>query len=135
MRVDLSAPLPFTALNPLEVAQPQRSLNQPQKLSSVQPPEEPQHKIVEANVSTGDTLDSNHEAKKQLEEVLKQLNSTVQRLEPHLEFSFSTEDNRLVVKLVDGIKNEVLRQMPPEEMLTLSRRLNDLRGLLLNEIG
>jgi flagellar protein FlaG len=72
---------------------------------------------------------------KELEETLAQMNKAVQRLEPHLEFSFSTEDNRLVVKLVDGIKNEVLRQMPPEHMLKLSRRLDDLRGLLLNEIG
>ena len=71
----------------------------------------------------------------QLEETLAQMNKAVQRLEPHLEFSFATEDNRLVVKLVDGIKNEVLRQMPPEDMLSLSRRLDDLRGLLLNEIG
>ncbi len=74
-------------------------------------------------------------AQKQLEETLAQMNKAVQRLEPHLEFSFATEDNRLVVKLVDGIKNEVLRQMPPEEMLSLSRRLDDLRGLLVREIA
>ena len=71
----------------------------------------------------------------QLEETLAQMNKAVQRLEPHLEFSFATEDNRLVVKLVDGIKNEVLRQMPPEAMLSLSRRLDDLRGLLVNEVA
>jgi flagellar protein FlaG len=133
MRVDLSAPLPFTAVNPLEVAQPQRSLNQPPKPSAVQPPEEPQHKIVEANVSTGDTLDSNHEAKKQLEEVLKQLNSTVQRLEPHLEFSVAEGSSQIIVKLVDSTKNEVIRQYPSEAIIELSKRLDDLRGLLIRE--
>ena len=99
----------------------------------MQPPEEPQHKVVEAVVSTGDTLESNHEAKKQLEEVLKQLNSTVQRLEPHLEFSVAEGSSQIIVKLVDSTKNEVLCQYPSEAIIELSKRLDDLRGLLVRE--
>lgn len=67
----------------------------------------------------------------ELEKVLARLNTTVKRLEPHLEFSTAEDCGRVVVRLVDGTRNEVLRQYPTDDVIELSKRLDDLRGLLV----
>jgi flagellar protein FlaG len=40
-----------------------------------------------------------------------------------------------VVKVIDGDTKEVIRQIPPEELVQLSRRAKDLKGLLVNKEG
>jgi len=40
-----------------------------------------------------------------------------------------------VVKVIDGDTKEVIRQIPPEELVQLSRRAKDLKGLLVSKEG
>jgi flagellar protein FlaG len=40
--------------------------------------------------------------------------------------------NQLVVKVVDRETDEIIRQIPPEELLGLRASLNDLRGKIVN---
>jgi flagellar protein FlaG len=40
-----------------------------------------------------------------------------------------------VVKVIDGDTKEVIRQIPPEELVELSRRAKDLKGLLVSKEG
>ncbi|HXF92897.1 MAG TPA: flagellar protein FlaG [Nitrospiraceae bacterium] len=41
--------------------------------------------------------------------------------------------NRVVIKIVNGQSGEVIRQIPPEELLDLARRFDGVTGLLLQE--
>jgi flagellar protein FlaG len=41
----------------------------------------------------------------------------------------------MIVKVIDSETEEVIRQIPPEELVELSRNAKDLKGLLINKEG
>lgn len=50
-----------------------------------------------------------------------------------LEFSVDDDLGKVIVKIVDRTTREVIRQMPTEEALNISKSLDKLQGLLLND--
>ena len=66
--------------------------------------------------------------------VLK-MNDTLQSLSQKLEFSVDEESDAFVVKIVDKETKEVIRQIPSEEMLNLSKALDKLQGLLIKDVA
>lgn len=48
-----------------------------------------------------------------------------------VEFELSEHSNRTVIRLVDRESGEVIREIPPKEMIAISERLDYLRGLLI----
>ena len=46
-----------------------------------------------------------------------------------LEFSIDKESGRVVVKIIDSATQELVRQIPMEEMLVLAKALGRLKGL------
>lgn len=50
-----------------------------------------------------------------------------------LSFSIHKETKELVVKVIDPQTNKVLRQIPPEEILNLAIKLQEMAGLLLDK--
>ncbi|MFZ6640734.1 flagellar protein FlaG [Undibacterium sp. TC4M20W] len=61
------------------------------------------------------------------------INKTIQSLSQSLEFSVEEHSNKVVVKVVDLQTKEVLRQIPSEEALEISRSLDKLQGLLIKQ--
>ena len=53
----------------------------------------------------------------------------------NIRIEFETETNIMIVKIIDGDTGEVIRQMPAEELLALSRHAKDHKGLLINKEG
>lgn len=53
------------------------------------------------------------------------LNDYVQILSRDLEFSFDEQSGDTIVKVIDSESGEVIRQIPPEEILAISQALND----------
>ena len=49
-----------------------------------------------------------------------------------LNFSLDEDTQRVIVSVVDSETDEVVRQVPPEEMLRLAARLNEFRGTLFS---
>jgi flagellar protein FlaG len=47
----------------------------------------------------------------------------------------SNESDQLIVKVVDRETNEVIRQIPPEELLELTKHLNEISGSLVDTVG
>jgi flagellar protein FlaG len=43
--------------------------------------------------------------------------------------------NMMIVKVIDGETDEVIRQIPAEELVELSKNADDLKGLLINKEG
>ncbi|NMG45883.1 flagellar protein, partial [Aromatoleum toluvorans] len=57
-------------------------------------------------------------------------------LEPvaqNLRFSIDEDTGRTLVKLVDSTTDEVIRQIPSEEVLAISKALDRLQGLLIQQ--
>lgn len=48
-----------------------------------------------------------------------------------LEFEPDESSGRVVIRVVDRLTGELIRQIPPEEMLAVAERLNEARGRLL----
>jgi flagellar protein FlaG len=75
-------------------------------------------------------------SQEQLHKALEEINKTIEKLSPGLEFSVDPELkdlNKTVVKVVDQSTKEVLRQIPSEETLSIAKALDKLQGLLIKE--
>jgi flagellar protein FlaG len=71
----------------------------------------------------------------QPEELLSQIKSLTEDGLYSVRFENDQEAQEMVVKVVDPKTDEVIRQIPPEELLNLTQRLNDLRGNIVNTEG
>jgi flagellar protein FlaG len=76
------------------------------------------------------------ESGQELEETVEELNQMVQSVRRNLQFSIDKESGRTVIKVIDSDSEEVIRQIPPEEVLALARRLVDMveePGVIIQE--
>lgn len=53
------------------------------------------------------------------------LNQAVQNVRRELEFSVDEESGKTIVKVVDSKTGDVIRQLPPDEVLAMSRHLKE----------
>ncbi|PKM46131.1 MAG: flagellar biosynthesis protein FlaG [Gammaproteobacteria bacterium HGW-Gammaproteobacteria-1] len=64
----------------------------------------------------------------QLRNAMSQLSNYVQSVQRNLNFSIDESSGQTVIKVIDSESEEIIRQIPSEEMLALARRLNELNG-------
>lgn len=64
----------------------------------------------------------------ELDAALSQLSNYVQNVQRNLNFSIDDSSGQVVVKVIDSESEEVIRQIPSEEMLAMARRLRELSG-------
>jgi len=71
----------------------------------------------------------------QVSQALKNINKLLQDAMPpqNLEFTIDEDSDRTIVKVVDQKTREVLRQIPSEEVLELSKALDLSQGLLIRQ--
>jgi len=65
-----------------------------------------------------------------LNETVSRLNEAVQVVKRDLQFRVDDESGRTVITVLDSETEEVIRQIPPEQVLTLARNIESLKGLL-----
>jgi flagellar protein FlaG len=70
---------------------------------------------------------------KELDGAVKQLNDTAQLFNTQLQFSVDKDTGRRVVKVTDSQTNQVIRQIPSEDVLRLSKAIDDFKGLLVKD--
>jgi len=70
-----------------------------------------------------------------LNEAVERIVSAAKMFDRKINVDIDQDTNIVVVKVIDPETNEVIRQIPPEEVLELSRNSQDLTGLLLNVEG
>ncbi len=63
------------------------------------------------------------------------LEDVTQRLDSDVRLDVDDDTGRVVAKIIDRDTREVIRQIPPEELLHIAARLNDLVGLLFDAEG
>ena len=59
------------------------------------------------------------------ERVVSELQNYVQKAQRNLDFFVDDQSGRVVVKVVDATNDELIRQIPSEEMLAVSRRIQE----------
>lgn len=71
--------------------------------------------------------------KEQLEQAMENLKRANHTTGQNLQFSVDGDSGQTVIKVVDSITKEVVRQIPSEEVLELAKELDKMQGLLLNQ--
>jgi len=82
---------------------------------------------------------NNEDLKKQenidISEAMERVASTAKLFNRKIQLRVDEESNMVIVKIIDKETNEVIRQVPPEELVKLSRNARDLKGLLIDKEG
>ena len=71
----------------------------------------------------------------ELEDVRQAINETLKDIRVQLEFSQAEETEDLIVKVVNPETEEIIRQIPPEAMVRMAKRMEEMTGLLISEWG
>ncbi|HBH62368.1 MAG TPA: hypothetical protein DDX85_11660 [Nitrospiraceae bacterium] len=75
--------------------------------------------------------DGNIDAKEAVDKIQEAANLFNKKI--HIEVE--EELNMVIVKVIDSETEEVIRQIPPKELVELSKHAKDLKGLLINKEG
>jgi flagellar protein FlaG len=73
------------------------------------------------------------ENKQQISGAVKDINNFFQTTQRSLAFSLDTASGHMVMQIRDTKTNELIRQIPGEDVLKLAKRLDDLTGILFKE--
>ncbi len=68
-----------------------------------------------------------------VEKTLVKANEMAKKFSRELSFSYDERIDKIVVKVMEGDTEKVVRQIPPEEMIRLSVKMDDLLGMLINQ--
>jgi len=68
-----------------------------------------------------------------LQAAMEKLNSELRQRRISLSFSVDRGTDSVVVKVVDSESGKLIRQIPPDEMLSLRQRFDDLAGMLVDQ--
>lgn len=86
-------------------------------------------------VETSRAIERNTEAPalEKVKQAVQNINKSLQSMSRDLEFSVDSDSNRTIVKVVDSKTKEVIRQIPSQEALEISKALDTVRGLLIKQ--
>jgi uncharacterized FlaG/YvyC family protein len=73
--------------------------------------------------------------KKLLEKIVDKLSQQFRSSNTSLNFSIDEATKSLVVKVIDSESEKVIRQIPPEEVLAIRARIQELLGALIDKEG
>ena len=68
-----------------------------------------------------------------LNDVVSELNNLVRELHRELQFSVDDESGETVIKVVDRETDEVVRQIPSEDVVRLRQRLQEAAGAIFQD--
>ena len=66
---------------------------------------------------------------------VNQLNGFLEETHHGLRFSIDDDSGRTVVRVVDTVTDEVIRQIPSEEMLVVIRHVSEMTGKIFDEVA
>lgn len=86
--------------------------------------------LEERNRTVAATEESGKSDKRQVAEAVKNMNDFLQMIKRTIEFKMDEDSGRLIVQVKDVESGKVIRQIPPENLLKLSKELDKFKGLL-----
>lgn len=94
-----------------------RESQQPVVAETPPPPAEPQKPSAE-----------------QMKQAVDEVRTAVNAMAQNLQFSIDKETGKTIVKVVDASTEEVIRQIPPEEILVIAKAIDGMQqGLLIRQ--
>lgn len=105
---------------------PQSPSSQPVAQSGVQPAATPQPG------PSSPPADTASQAEK-VEKAVQRLNDQLRDMQRDLQFSVDSDSGRTILKVIHSESGEVIRQIPPEELLHLARAFAEGTGSLISD--
>lgn len=68
-----------------------------------------------------------------IQQAVRDIQRAVEPMANDLNFSIDRESGKTVIRVIDGATQELIRQIPSEELMSISRVLNRLAGLLVQD--
>ncbi|NLB05578.1 MAG: flagellar protein FlaG [Desulfobulbaceae bacterium] len=96
---------------------------------------EPARQVERGREERQEPQTSSQKRRTQPEELLRQIKNITEDGLYSVRFERDSGSNSLVVKIVDSETDEVIRQIPQEELLELSKHLEELHGNLVDTVS
>ncbi|MFW6378186.1 MAG: flagellar protein FlaG [Bacillota bacterium] len=91
----------------------------------------------ESNQETQSLQETKEYNKQELEEDVKEsvkdVNEIVDKVKEDLSFQIHEDTEKLMVQVIDVKTEEIIKELPPEEMLDLEARIHEMVGILIDE--
>ncbi len=103
---------------------------------TTQPVQQNKLELNEERITTGGEIANKGEddlSIEEIESVIGELNQFIQIFNTKIAFEIDKETKKTILRIVDVETNEIIRQIPPEELLKISKRISELLGLIINE--
>jgi len=88
---------------------------------------------VGAKQTSADRGDEGGTQQPAVESVVKDLNDAVKMFNTNLSFSIDKDTGKTVIKVVDVATKEVIRQIPPDDVLRIAAHIKELLGILYDK--
>lgn len=71
--------------------------------------------------------------RQQIEQAAKEVNEFLKPINNSLQFQLDDDTGKTVVRVIDTITKDVIRQFPSEEMLAIAKAIDQMKGLLVHQ--
>jgi flagellar protein FlaG len=71
--------------------------------------------------------------KSEILSVIGKLNNSLESINEKVSFSYHEENKRIIIKVIDKETREVVREIPPKDIVKLSEHLKEYLGMLVDE--
>ncbi len=68
-----------------------------------------------------------------MEKAVQRANELARSLSRKLSFSYDDRINKVIVRVMEGEGDKLVRQIPAEEMIRLSVRMDEIMGMLIDQ--
>ncbi len=92
-------------------------------------------KLIEDVTKTTNVEDTQHQ-NVNTSELTTAVDKVQQYIEPfnnNIEFSINKDTNQIVIKVIDKQTQEVIKQIPSEEMIEMAKALDKIKGILVKQ--
>lgn len=72
-------------------------------------------------------------SQERVQQAVAEIQKAVEPVARNLQFSIDKETGKTIVTVVDSVTNEVIRQIPGEEVLAIARAIDRMQGLLFRQ--
>ena len=80
-----------------------------------------------------DTKNSEKPSSEAVEKAVQRANELARSLSRKLSFSYDDRVNKVIVRVMEGEGEKLVRQIPTEEMIRLSVRMDEIMGMLIDQ--
>ena len=93
----------------------------------------PETKDVQGVDALQQSLPAAPPSEQQINQALNDVRNALKPVAQNLLFSLDSDTGKTVIKIVDASTDEVIKQIPSEEILAISKALDKLQGLLVKQ--